>query len=112
MSDLSEHPIVSVYATFGSEEEARRIALQLVEEGLAACANILASCHSVRRRQGAIEETREVPVILKTRGDGAVDLIERIGALHSSDMPPAVAWPIVAALCEYRDWILGSGRSG
>jgi len=112
MSDLSEHPIVSIYATFSSEEEARRVARQVVEEGLARCANILASCHSVRLRLGVIEESQEVPVILKARGDAAVSLIERIGALHSSDVPPAVAWPIVAALCEYRDWILADARGG
>ena len=55
--------IVSVYATFGSEEEARRIARQVVEERLAACANILAPCHSIYRWQGQVEEATEVPVI-------------------------------------------------
>ncbi len=39
--------IVSVYSTFGTDEEARRIGRQLVEEGLAACVNILGHCHSI-----------------------------------------------------------------
>ncbi|HYE27304.1 MAG TPA: divalent cation tolerance protein CutA, partial [Allosphingosinicella sp.] len=47
--------IVTVYATFASDEEARRIARALVEERLAACANILGDCHSIYRWQGAIE---------------------------------------------------------
>ena len=39
--------IVSIYATFASDEEARRIGRTLVEERLAACVNILGPCHSV-----------------------------------------------------------------
>ena len=46
--------IVTVYATFGSDEEARHIARQLVEERLAACANILAPCLSFYRWQGKV----------------------------------------------------------
>ena len=56
----SRTDIVSVYATFAGDEEARRIARQLVEERLAACANILGPCHSIYRWQGAIEEAAEV----------------------------------------------------
>ena len=97
--------IVSVYATFGSEEEARRIARLAVEEKLAACANVLAPCHSVYRWQGRIEEAAEVPAIFKTRADAAARLIERIGALHSYDVPAAVVWPIAEALPDYARWV-------
>ena len=55
--------IVSVYATLASDEEARRIGQQLVEERLAACANVLAPCHSIYRWKGRIEEAVEVPVL-------------------------------------------------
>ena len=99
--------IVSVYATFGSDEEARRIARTLVEERLAACANILAPCHSIYRWQSKVEEAAEVPVIFKTRADAADRLIERIGALHSYDVPAAVVWPIADALDAYRQWVEG-----
>ena len=98
--------IVSVYATFGSDEEARRVARQVVEEGLAACANVLASCHSVYRWQGKVEEAAEVPVIFKTRADRTEALLARIGDLHSYDVPAAVVWPVAAALDSYRAWVL------
>ena len=100
-----ESGIVSVYATFGSDAEARRIARQLVEERLAACANILAPCHSIYRWQGRIEEAAEVPVLLKTRADAAPRLIARIGELHSYDVSAAMVWPIADTLPGYREWV-------
>ena len=97
--------IVTVYATFGCDEEARRVAHTLVEEKLVACANILAPCLSIYRWQGRIEEADEVPVLFKSRADRAEALIARIGELHSYDVPAAVAWPISAALPAYAQWV-------
>jgi len=105
MSDSPE-AIVSVYATFASEEEARRIARRLVEERLAACANILVPCISIYRWQGRIEEAAEVPAIFKTRADAAERLVERIAELHSYDVPAAVVWPIAAAIPDYARWVV------
>ena len=98
--------IVTVYATFGSDEEARRVARTLVEERLAACANILAPCHSIYRWQGRIEEAAEVPAIFKTRAGTASRLVERIRALHSYDVPAAVVWPIAEAVPAYATWVV------
>jgi periplasmic divalent cation tolerance protein len=97
--------IVSVYATFGSEEEARRICRTLVEEGLAACANLLAPCHSIYRWQGRIEEAAEHAAVLKTSSAAAPKLLARIEALHSYDVPAAVVWPIADALERYAQWV-------
>ena len=101
----SPDAIVSVYSTFGSDEEARRVARQLVEERLAACANVLAPCHSIYRWQGNIEEAPEVPVIFKTSAAAVPELLARIEALHSYDVPAAVVWPIADALANYADWV-------
>ena len=97
--------IASVYATFASEEEAHRIARIVVEERLAACANILGSCHSIYRWEGRIEEAGEVAALFKTRSEIAGRLIARIGELHSYDVPAAVAWPIAEAMPAYADWV-------
>ena len=105
MSESEHEAIVSVYATFASDEKARTIARQLVEERLAACANILAPCQSIYRWQGRIEEAEEVPAIFKTRADLASRLIARLGELHSYDVPAAVAWPIGEAGSAYAKWV-------
>jgi periplasmic divalent cation tolerance protein len=97
--------IVTVYATFPSEEEARRIARALVEERLAACANVLGACHSVYRWRGAIEEAGEVAALFKTRAGLAEALIARLGELHSYDLPAAAVWPIEGSSPDYRAWV-------
>jgi periplasmic divalent cation tolerance protein len=97
--------IATVYSTFPSEEEARRIARILVEERLAACANILGSCHSIYRWQGAVEEASEVAALFKTPFDKADTLIARLAQLHSYEMPAAVVWRIWGATKGYADWV-------
>ena len=103
--------IVSVYATFASEEEARRIGRQLVEERLAACVNILGPCHSIYRWQGEVEEANEVAAIFKTAAVSAPMLIERLAALHSYEVPAAVVWPIREAHAHYANWVLESSAA-
>ena len=98
--------IVTVYAVFGSAAEAQAIARTVVEERLAACANILAPCRSVYRWEGAIQEDEEVPALFKTRADSAEALIARIAGLHSYDVPAAVAWPVDRAHPAYADWVV------
>ena len=97
--------IVTVYATFASAGEAQSIARTLVEERLAACANILAPCRSIYRWQGRIEEAEEVPALFKTRAERAEALIARLAELHGYDVPAAVVWPIAEALPAYAQWV-------
>ena len=97
--------IATVYAVFADEDEAARIGRAMVEQGLAACVNILAPCRSIYRWQGAIEEAVEVPALFKTRADQADALIAAIAARHSYAVPAAVVWPITAAHPAYAAWI-------
>lgn len=97
--------IVSVYATFPSEEEAGRIARILVEERHAACANILGPCRSIYHWKGAIEESAEAAALFKTRADLAAGLIDRLTELHPYDLPAAVVWPIANPLGPYGEWV-------
>ncbi len=104
--------IATIYATFGSAEEARRTARTLVEEGLAACANVLAPCHSVYRWQGKVEEAEEVPALFKVAAARADAALARIGELHSYDVSAAVVWPIADALDAYAAWVAGETAGG
>ena len=97
--------IATVYATFGDADEAARIARTLVEERLAACANILGPVRSIYRWEGRIEDGAEAAVLFKTRGDRAEALIARLAQLHSYDVPAAVVWPIDHALPAYARWV-------
>ena len=97
--------IATVYAVFADADEAIRIARILVEERLAACANILGPCHSIYRWLGKVEEADEAAAIFKTRADLAADVVARIAALHSYEMSAAVVWPIAGALDDYARWV-------
>ena len=98
--------VATVYAVFGSAEDAERIGRITVEERLAACVNILAPCRSIYRWQGGIESATEVPALFKTQETLADRLIARIAALHDYDVPAAIAWPTSAVFAPYRDWIM------
>ncbi len=103
--------VASVYATFATEEEARRIGRQLVEERLAACVNILGPCHSIYRWQGEIEEAEEIAAIFKTGSQGTELLIRRLQELHSYDVPAATVWPIERSSESYRQWVLENSHA-
>lgn len=98
--------IVSVFATFASTEEAERIGLQLVEERLAACVNILPEVRSIYRWQGAVETTTEAAAVLKTGADHAERLLQRLTELHSYENPAATVWPVQSAPPAYAAWVI------
>jgi periplasmic divalent cation tolerance protein len=100
--------IVTVYATFPNAEEAARISRQLVEERMAACANILGAIRSIYRWEGKVEEADEVAALFKTTSGQAPLLIRRIGELHSYEVPAAVVWPIAEAPESYRLWVVAN----
>jgi periplasmic divalent cation tolerance protein len=97
--------IVSVYAIFASEEEARRIGKAMVEARHAACVNILGACLSFFRWQGEVEQAEEVAAIFKTSAEAAPALIAAIAEAHSYEVPAAVAWPISDAFGDYAAWV-------
>ena len=100
--------IVSVYCTFADAQEAERVGRQVVEERLAACVNILGHVQSVYRWKGEVETADEVAAILKTSEDRVPDLVARIAALHSYEVPAIAVWPVRESLPAYEQWIKAS----
>jgi periplasmic divalent cation tolerance protein len=94
-----------VFCTCGNREEAGRMARTLVEEGLAACVNVLPEIESVYRWQGNIESAREVLLLIKTTESRLEALRERIGALHSYEVPEILAVPVSAGAGSYLAWL-------
>jgi len=97
--------VVSLYVLFADVAEAERIGRLVVEERLAACINILAPCRSIYRWRGDVEQTEEVPAVLKTESGTADALIERIAALHSYEVPCITVTPVDRLLQRYADWV-------
>ena len=98
---------VVVLSTAGSQDEAERIALALVDERLAACVNLVAPLTSIYRWHGAVERASEVLLVIKTRQRLVAALVKRLGELHSYDVPEAIVLPIVAGARPYLAWLMG-----
>lgn len=94
-----------VYMTAGSPEEARAIGRVLVEERLAACANVLPGMTSIYWWEGAAQEDTEAVLIAKTTAALVDRLAARVVQLHSYDCPCVVALPITGGHAPYLDWI-------
>jgi periplasmic divalent cation tolerance protein len=104
--------IVSVYAVFADADEAERVARTIVEERLAACANILGPCRSVYRWQGRVEAADEVAAIFKTSQAQLEPLMAAIHLAHSYDVPAIVTLPIATTHREFLAWVLAQTGQG
>ncbi len=96
---------VLVYVTTPDLESARIIGRNVVEEGLAACANILGGMTAIFRWQGAIEEASEAILLLKTTQDCIDRLTTRLRDLHSYEIPCIVVLPISGGNPDFLAWI-------
>ena len=93
------------YITTPSVEEARHIGKILVEEKLAACANILPGMESLYRWEGKMESATETVLIAKTRSEKRAALQSRVLELHSYDCPCIVFLPLTGGNPAYLQWI-------
>ena len=100
---------IVVLVTCGSAKEARKIARAVVEQRLAACANILESpVHSVYRWKGRVESAKEFLLIIKTTQSRFAKLQAEIKRLHTHDVPEIIALPIARGSAAYLAWISDS----
>ena len=94
-----------VLVTVSSETEAKTLARSLVEERLAACANIIPGITSIYQWEGQVCEDRELLLIIKTQTQKVAALRERILHLHSYAVPEVIALPICDGSARYLEWI-------
>jgi periplasmic divalent cation tolerance protein len=94
-----------VYVTAKDNAEAKRIAKAVVEERLAACANVLGGIESIYWWDGKVCEDNETALVLKTSEAKKQELIERIKTLHSYDTPCIACLPITAGNPDFLKWI-------
>ncbi len=92
-------------STAPSIDVGRRIVKDLVERRLIACGTVLPGAVSVYRWQGAIEETPEALLLLKTTVGRWKDLKEVFPTLHPYDVPELIVIPIAGGHKPYLDWL-------
>lgn len=94
-----------VVSNFPDAQAARKAAGAVVNERLAACANVMSACHSVYRWGGKLQEELEVPVWFKTTDVAVNDLMARVRALHPHDLPEVLVLAPQQVQADYAQWV-------
>ncbi|MBN8543819.1 MAG: divalent-cation tolerance protein CutA [Alphaproteobacteria bacterium] len=94
-----------LYVTVPSRDLATSIGRALIEDHLAACINILGEIDSIYRWEGALTESKEVALIVKTTAANAEAAIARIKALHPAQCPAILALPVSGGFAPFLSWI-------
>jgi periplasmic divalent cation tolerance protein len=102
---MSDEYVVVLTTMPAAEEAARTLALTLVTERLAACANLLPPMLSIYRWDGKVQEDEERQIVIKTTRARVPALLERIRALHPYDVPEFIVLPVVDGSEAYLGWV-------
>ena len=103
LPDVSD--VAIVLTTLGADADAAALARTLVEEGLAACVNVLPPMTSVYRWKGAVEQDREQQLIIKTAVARLGDLETRLRMLHPYELPEFLVLPATGGSSAYLTWL-------
>jgi periplasmic divalent cation tolerance protein len=102
---MSPNEFVVVMVTASSADEAAHIGRALVEDRLAACANVVGPIRSIYRWEGGVEEASEHLVLIKARAADFAALEALVRELHSYDVPEVIALPLFAGSAPYLTWL-------
>ncbi|SNC63250.1 divalent-cation tolerance protein CutA [Polynucleobacter victoriensis] len=97
--------IYLLITTVASAEEAKNLAQKTVENGLAACAQVQATCHSVYKWQGKLESATEYPIHFKTNESKKCALFQFIKEQHSYDVPEIISLKLDDVDPMYATWL-------
>ena len=97
-------PILATTTT-ATMEDARKIAARLVEERLAACVQIAEPITSVYRWQGAVEEEKEILLLIKSSKDLVPRIADLLDRIHPYEVPELIVVPIIEGSSAYLSWL-------
>ena len=97
-----------ILVTVGSEEQASAIGRTLVDEGLAACINVIGPIQSIYRWQSAVQEEREYLLLIKARELDFTVIERRVRELHTYELPEVMGLRFDRGSRPYLEWMLAS----
>ncbi|QXQ12706.1 divalent-cation tolerance protein CutA [Skermania piniformis] len=101
----TQESVVEVNITGDDAAWLAEFATSLVNDRLAACANLISQVRSVYRWQGRIEDSSEALAVLHTRRSLVDRIVERADSDHPYDVPQVVVKPIVTGHAAYLEWV-------
>jgi len=99
---------VIVLTTVGADVNAAAIANELVDDGLAACVNVLPEMDSYFRWRGVVEHANERQIVIKTTAAQVTALEQRLHDLHPYELPEFLVLPVGQGSERYLRWIRDS----
>jgi periplasmic divalent cation tolerance protein len=96
---------IVILCTCGSPEEAEKIARELVSQRLAACVSIVAGVRSLYHWKGAVEDSQETLLLIKSTRELFPRLQSELSRLHSYEVPEIIALPVVDGAEPYLAWM-------
>jgi periplasmic divalent cation tolerance protein len=94
-----------IWCPFADEASAAAAALQLLDEGLVACANILPPMRSRFLWQGERGEASECGVLFKTDAALLDSATARLAEIHPYDTPAVLGWRADTAAKPTAEWL-------
>lgn len=98
--------LIDVHINCPDAATAMKIGEKLIEQRLAACANVGGAIASIYSWKGKTERGREFPLVVKTRAEHFDRVAAEVAALHPFEVPAITATEIVDASPAYRDWLV------
>ncbi len=96
---------IVVLSTCSGPEEAERIARRLLELRLAACVTVLPGARSFYRWKGALEDSPEWVLLIKSRRGLFEPLRAELEKVHSYEVPEVLALSVVDGAPDYLNWL-------
>ena len=103
--------VIQIVTTTETYADAEAMARYLVEQGLAACAQVGGPITSIYRWQGQVQRAMEWQCVIKTRAALYEQVAEAIRAHHPYDTPEILATPVARGSAAYIDWVVESTSS-
>ena len=96
---------VVIYITTGTDEEAQKVAEELLKQRKAACVSILPGVNSIFWWQDKLDSAQEILLIVKTKASLVDEIVRLVTEIHSYDVPEIIALPIMGGNLDYLEWI-------
>lgn len=92
-------------STCPDQEVAERLARELVTRQLAACVTIVPTVTSFYRWQGAVEQSPEILLLIKTTAGRWDELCDMLSTEHPYETPEIIAMPLTRSAAPYLAWL-------
>lgn len=105
MTTMPQGDLILVQTSFARQNQAREMARKLVEQGLAACAQVTGPVLSTYEWKGKLQYEKEYVLNVKTTSSRYSELAGFIDRNHPYELPEIVATPVARTSGAYLDWV-------